>query len=75
MAPRLPAPESVEFGDQCEKMVGGRVHVGRQRGDFVPEVEELDQASQARLENVFPQTCLDQSPIQKRTPEAPGRYQ
>ena len=39
-APRLPTPESVELGDQCEKMVGGRVQVRRERGDLVPEVEE-----------------------------------
>ena len=49
MAPRLPAPESVELGDQCEKMLGGGVQVRRQRGDFVPEVEEIVRLVVARV--------------------------
>jgi hypothetical protein len=35
MAAQLPAPSSVELGDEGEEPVGGGMDMGRQRGDLV----------------------------------------
>ena len=40
MASWLPAPESVELGDQSEQAVGGGVQVGGKRRDLVAQIEQ-----------------------------------